>query len=168
MHERKKALVGVLVGLLPLMSIVLGDIWIGYQDVMFLTSFLIYALLLPWIVEEQTEKTILLLAGSMALMAPAMDMLLNQPGIVAITDDSGGLSFSAPDYLLISASGVAYYTALSRISKKTGTTAFRVQGLSYLIATVGSVTPLGILGFLGWIFGVPVSHFIHYRRHETD
>ena len=168
MHGRKKALVGVLAGLLPLISIVLGDFCEGYDDVMFLTSFLIYALLLPWTVEEQSEKTILLLAGSMALMAPAMGTLLYQPGIVAITDDSVGLSFSTPDYLLVSASGVAYYTALSRISQKTGTTAFRVQGLSYLIATVGSVTPLGILGFLGWIFGVPVSHFIHYRRHETD
>ena len=168
MHGRKKALIGVLAGLLPLISIVLGGFWEGYDDVMFLTSFLIYALLLPWTVEEQGEETILLLIGSMALMAPAMDMLLNQPGIVAITDDSVGLSFSAPDYLLISASGVAYYTALSRISKKTGTSAFRVQGLSYLIATVGSETPLGILGFLGWIFGVPVSHFIHYLGHGTD
>jgi len=168
MHGRKKALVGVLAGLLPLISIVLGDFCEGYDDVMFLTSFLIYALLLPWTVEEQSEKTILLLAGSMALMAPAMGMLRWQPGIVAITDESEGLRFSTLDYLLLSASGVAYYTALSRISKKTGTTAFRVQGLSYLIATVGSVTPLGILGFLGWVFGVPVSHFIHYRRHETD
>ena len=168
MHGRKKALIGVLAGLLPLISIVLGGFWEGYDDVMFLTSFLVYALLLPWIVEEQAEKTILLLAGSMALMAPAMDTLINQPGIVAITNDSEGLRFSTLDYLLLSASGVSYYTALSRISKKTGTTAFRAQGLSYLIATVGSVTPLGILGFLGWIFGVPVSHFIHYRGHGTD
>ncbi len=163
MNEKRKALVGILLSLLLMAAIVLGEPIERYGDVALLTSFFIYVLLLPWATGEHDEKTLLTLIGSMALMAPALHLLTEQPGIVTVEDSFHDLEFSTMNFLLLSASGILYYYALSKVSEKTGVRAFRTQGFLYLIATVGSVTLLGILGWIGWIFAVPVSHILHYR-----
>ncbi|ASJ00586.1 hypothetical protein [Thermococcus gorgonarius] len=161
MDEKGKALVGILLSLLLLASIILRDAWIlgESSDVVFLTSFFVYVLLLPWVTGDREEKTFILLIGAMVLMAPAMDTLFSQPG----APDNWEFGFSVVDFLLLSGSGILYYHALLGISRKTKIEAFRIQGFLYLIATVGSVTLLGILGWVGWVLGVPVSHILHYR-----
>ncbi len=163
MHNEKKALIGIVISLLPLVAILLGEPSERYGDVAFLTSFFIYVLLLPWATGEHDEKTLLTLIGAMALMAPALGTLTQQPGILVLNGSSSGLRFSTAEFLLLSASGILYYYGLSSISRKTEISAFRIQGLLYLIAAVGSVTLLGIIGWVGWLLGVPASHVIHYR-----
>ncbi|WP_297068033.1 hypothetical protein [Thermococcus sp.] len=163
MEESKKALIGIVISLLPLAAIVLGEFSGGLSDVAFLTAFLVYVSLFPWAVSEYDERLFLILVGSMALMAPAQYLLTGQPGIVTVEDSFHDLEFSTMNFLLLSASGILYYYALSKVSEKTGVRAFRTQGLFYLLASVGSVTVLGILGWIGWILGVPASHFLHYR-----
>lgn len=163
MEESKKALIGIVISLLPLAGIVFSEVFWTLRDVAFLTAFLIYVSLLPWVVNKYDERIFLILVGSMVLMAPARYLLIGQPGIAAVVDSFHDLEFSTMNFLLLSASGILYYYALSKVSEKTGIGAFRAQGLFYLLASVGSVTVLGILGWIGWIFGVPVSHFLNYR-----
>ncbi|WP_456365877.1 hypothetical protein [Thermococcus sp.] len=163
MPDEKKALIGIVISLLPLVAILLGEPSERYGDVAFLTSFFIYVLLLPWATGEHDEKTLLTLIGAMALMAPALGTLTQQPGILVLNGSSGELRFSTEVFLLLSASGILYYYGLSAISRKTGTGAFKIQGFLYLLASVGSVTLIGIIGWIGWLLGVPVSHVMHYR-----
>ena len=163
MEESKRTLIGIVLGLLLLFSPTTDILSDGLSAVVFLTAFLLYVSLLPWMVDEHDERLFLILVGSMALMAPALDMLTGQPGIVTVEDRFHELEFSTVGFLLLSASGILYYYGLSRISQKTGIMAFRIQGFLYLLASVGSVTVLGVFGWVGWLLGVPVSHLLHYR-----
>jgi hypothetical protein len=165
--SQKKAVAGILWSLLTMALFIFRDIVervLGTNsDVLFLTAFLVYAFILYWIIDKD-EKTLLLLMGTLALLAPSLGTLQGQPGVVTLEDSfREGLEFSVIEYLLLSASGITYYYVLSRVSKKTGVRMFKIQGLLYLIATVGSVTALGIFGLIGWLLAVPASHFVHYR-----
>jgi hypothetical protein len=160
---QKKAVAGILLGLFMIALPIVDDITEINGDVLFLTTFFVYAFLLYWIADSD-EKALLLLMGVVALLAPSLGTLMGQPGLVTLEDSfREELEFSTIEYLLLSTSGIIYYYVLSRISEKTGVRAFKIQGLLYLIATVGSVTVLGIFGLIGWLLAVPASHFVHYR-----
>ena len=163
MDGKKKAMTGIFLGLLLIILPIFGEFSGINEDVLFLTAFFLYALSLPW-TEDGDDKMLLMLMTSAILLAPSLGTLWGQPGLVTLEDSFyRELEFSTTEYLLLSASGVVYYYVLSRISEKTGVKAFRIQGLLYLIATVGSVTAIGMFGLVGWLLAVPASHFAHYR-----
>jgi uncharacterized membrane protein len=154
-EDNKRALTGFILGLLLILLPLPGEFGGINEDVLFLTAFFLYALALPWIVDGD-DKMLLMLMASAAFLALSLGTFWEQPGLATLENSiHDGLEFSAVGYLLLSASGIIYYHVLSKISEKIGIRAFRIQGLLYLIATVGSVTALGMFGLIGWLLAVP-------------